>query len=221
MQVGSKNIMNGYEMRGVKIKSVHAAQDLDVTVASNLKVSQQCDDSVRKVNRMMSLIERKFSFKNKNVVLPFYNIICIAILYYEYAVQFSSPHHEKDIVVLEGVQRTATKTIPPLRNKPYEERLPHLNLFPPGRPSLRGKLIECFKIQTGFTKLFVMDDSTRSRNNGAELRYTQVHSDCTKFFFTNAVVRDWKRLPLSAVQCNATASFKNNLDRCLRHLNVH
>ncbi len=42
--------------------------------------------------------------------------------------------------------------------------------------------------------MFVMNDSTRTRNNGAKLKCRQVHSDCTKFFFTNAVVRDWIRL---------------------------
>ncbi len=143
----------------------------------------------------------------------------------QYAVQFWSPNHAKDIPKL-GVQRRATKMIPSLRNKPYEERLPHLNLFSLAKRRLRGKLIERFKILNGFTnvdptKLFVMNDSTRTRNNSAKLKCRQVHSDCTKFFFTNAVVRDWNRLSPSVVQCNSTASLKNNLDRYLLHFNVH
>ncbi len=40
LQVGSRNIMNEYEMRGVKIKSLHSVKDLGVTVTSNLKFSQ-------------------------------------------------------------------------------------------------------------------------------------------------------------------------------------
>ncbi len=140
--------------------------------------------------------------------------------------QFWSPHHAKDIVKLEGVQRRATKMIPSLRNKPYEERLAYLNLFSLEKRRLRGQLIECFKILNGFTnvdasKLFMMDDTTRTRNNGAKLKCKQVHSDCTKFFFTNAVVRDWNKLPPSVVQSNSIDSFKNNLDRYLLHLNVH
>ncbi len=43
--------------------------------------------------------------------------------------QFWSPHHAKDIAKLEAVQRRATKMIPSLRNKSYEERLARLNLF--------------------------------------------------------------------------------------------
>ncbi len=115
--------------------------------------------------------------------------------------------------------------IPSLRNKPYEKRLSHLNLFALVKRRPRGKLIDCFKILNGFTnvdltKLFVMDDSTRTRNDGAKLKCRQVNSDCTKFFFTNAVVRDWNRLPPSVVQCNSIASFKNNLDRYFLHLHL-
>ncbi len=143
----------------------------------------------------------------------------------EYAVQYLFPRHAKDIVKL-SVQRRATKMILSLHNKPYEERLPQLNLFSLEKRRRRGKLIECFKTLNCFTnvdptKLFEIDEATRTRNNGARLKCRQVHLDCTKFFFTNAVVRDWNKLPSSAAQCNSIASFKNNLDRCLLHLNVH
>ncbi len=59
LQVGSRNIKNDHEMRGVKIKSVHSVQDLGVTVTSNLKFSQQGNESLKKANRMMAWIKRK------------------------------------------------------------------------------------------------------------------------------------------------------------------
>ncbi len=102
-------------------------------------------------------------------------------------------HHVKDIAKL-GVQRRATRMIPSLRNKPYEERLSLLNLFSLEKRRLRGKVIECFKLLNGFT---IVDDSSRTKNNGAKLKCKQVNSDCAKYSFTNAVVRDWNRLPPS------------------------
>ncbi len=48
LQVGSRNIKKDYEMCGVKIKSVHSVKDHGVTVVSNLKFSQQCNESVKK-----------------------------------------------------------------------------------------------------------------------------------------------------------------------------
>ncbi len=88
---------------------------------------------------------------------------------------------------------------------------------------LQGKLIECFKILNSFTSvdLFVTDDSTQTRNNGAKLKCIRVHSDYRKFFYTNAVIWDWNRLPSSPVQCNSIVSFKNNLHHHLLHLSVH
>ncbi len=55
-------------MCGVKIKSVPSVKDLGVTVASNLKVSQQYE-SVKKANRIRGLIDRNLSSKNKTLLL--------------------------------------------------------------------------------------------------------------------------------------------------------
>ncbi len=114
---------------------------------------------------------------------------------------------------LEGVQRRATKMIPSLRKKSYEERLSTVNMFSLEKRHLRGNLIECFKILNGFTnvnrsKLFMIDDTLRTRNNGIKLKCRQVNTDCTKFFFINVVVREWNKLPPSVVQCSTIDSFQ-------------
>ncbi len=111
--------------------------------------------------RMLCFVNRNFSFKNKDIMLPMY--ISLVRSHLEYAVQFWSPHHAKDMAKLEAVQRRATKMIPSLRKKSYEERLARLDLFSLEKRRLRGKLIECFKILKGFTnvdanKLFSVDD---------------------------------------------------------------
>ena len=142
---------------------------------------------------MLGFINRNLSFKNKDIILPLYTSLVRPHL--EYAVQFWSPHHAKDIAKLEAVQRRATKMITTLRTLPYEERLARLNLFSLEKRPLRGKLIESFKILKGFTnvdasKLFSIDNSSRTRNNGLKLRCKQVQLDSTKFFFTSDVVRE-------------------------------
>ncbi len=53
LKVGSRDIKNDYEMRGVKIKNVYLVNDLGVSVMCNLRFSQQCNESVTKANRMM------------------------------------------------------------------------------------------------------------------------------------------------------------------------
>ncbi len=63
LQVGSRNRKKeDHEICGVNIKSVHSAKDLGVTVSS-FSISAT---SLLKTTRMMRLIKRNFSFKNKD-----------------------------------------------------------------------------------------------------------------------------------------------------------
>ena len=50
---GEVRIKFDYEMNGTKLESVQCVKDLGVTIASNLKFSQQCKDAAGKLNRML------------------------------------------------------------------------------------------------------------------------------------------------------------------------
>ncbi len=63
LQVGSRNIKNDYEMCDIKIKSVHSVKDLGVTAASNLMFSQQCNESVKKANRVKGMMRKNSRIK--------------------------------------------------------------------------------------------------------------------------------------------------------------
>ena len=63
------------------------------------------------------------------------------------------PHFQKDIDLLEGVQRRATKLIPDLKDRSYEDRLRCLNLTTLKTRRIRGDLIEVFKIFRGLENL--------------------------------------------------------------------
>ncbi len=95
-----------------------------------------------------------------------------------------------------------------------------VHLFSLEKRRLRGKIFECFKILKGFTnvdasKMFLIDNTSRTRSNGVKLRCKHVQLDCNKFFFTNDVAREWNKLPPSVVQCDTVNSFKNKLDHHL------
>ncbi len=72
LQVGTRNKKFQYEMNGTILKSVQFVKDLGITIALSLKFSQQCKDAAGKANRMLGFINRNFSFKNKDVILPLY-----------------------------------------------------------------------------------------------------------------------------------------------------
>ncbi len=167
---------------------------------------------------MLGFKNRNFSFKNKDVLLPLY--ISFVRLHLEYALQFFSPPHVKDIVRLEALLQRTTKMITSLRNKSYEDRLAQLNLCSLEKRRLRGKNIERFEILKVFTKvdankMFSIDNTSRTRTDGVKLRCKQVQLDCTKFFFTNDVVKEWNKFPPLVVQCDTISSFNNKLDHHL------
>ncbi len=70
LHVDTRNQKFDYEMNGIKLDSVQCIKDLGVSIASNLKFSQQCKDVTSKANRMLDFINMNFSFKNKDIILP-------------------------------------------------------------------------------------------------------------------------------------------------------
>ncbi len=97
-------------MSGVKLESAQCVINLGVTIASNLKFSHHCKGAAGKANSMLDFINVKYSFKNKDIILPLnINLIRPRL---EYAVQFWSPHLAKHIAKLEAVQRTGYEDEP-------------------------------------------------------------------------------------------------------------
>ncbi len=73
-------------MNGVKLDSVQCVRDLGIPIASNLKLSRQCKAAATKANRMLGFINRNFSCKNKDIILPLY--ISLVRPHQKFAVQF-------------------------------------------------------------------------------------------------------------------------------------
>ncbi len=66
------------------MNGVQRVKDVGVTIASSLKFSEQCKEAAGNANRMMGFINRIFSFKNKDAILPLY--IRLVRPYLKYAV---------------------------------------------------------------------------------------------------------------------------------------
>ena len=70
---------------------------------------------------MLGYIARSMEYTSKEVILPLYNTLVRPHL--KYSVQFEGPHYKKDILVLEKVQRRATRLIPSIRDGSYDAYL--------------------------------------------------------------------------------------------------
>ena len=123
---------------------------------------------------------------------------------------------------LERVQRRATKLIPNIRNKSYENRLKSLNMFSLKKRRLRGDLIQAFKILKGIDDIRVENvftlNTNQTRNNGLKLSGRRFNGEVGRNNFVNRVVNEWNKLPAEAIKCNTVQSFKIHLDKHLKDM---
>lgn len=218
LHIGYRNEKATYIMDGNKLKNSNSEKDLGVTIASNLKPSQQCSEVVKKANKLVGFIGRSIEYKSKATIITLYNSLVRPIM--EYCVQAWCPYYHKDIDKLERVQRRVTKLIPSLRNKSYEDRLKELDLFSLQHRRLRGDLIQVFKIIKGidnmdYSKYFSIDRTGYTRGNGCKIIGKTFISNESKHFFFNRIVNLWNGLPRNVVECNTVDTFKLHLDKYL------
>ncbi|PKU43605.1 reverse hypothetical protein [Limosa lapponica baueri] len=107
----------------------------------------------------------------------------------EYYIQLWGPQHNKDMDLLEQVQRRATKVIRGPGHLSYEDRLRELGLFSLEKRRLQGDLIAAFQyLKRAYKKAgeghFIRASSDRMKGNGFKMEEGRFRLDIRKKFFT-------------------------------------
>ena len=98
----------------------------------------------------MGTIRRNFKYLNYQTLKT---IFCAHVrIYLEYANLFWSPNRKKDIVLIESVQKKATKFLPGMIGLTYEQRLRKINLPTLSYRRLRDPWLRLTKYLTPTTK---------------------------------------------------------------------
>ena len=138
----------------------------------------------------------------------------------DYCAQAWCPYLRKDIDLLEGVQRRATKMIDGLHNLPYQERLRILNLTTLEIRRLRGDMLQVFKILHGIDIVNVDDFFVRSqselRGHDFKLFKQRFNTNTGKHMFSNRVVDYWNSLPQDVVSSTTVLNFKVKIDQLIK-----
>ena len=115
------------------------------------KSTEQCVAAAKKANSILGMIKRNIIWKSKEIIVTLYKSLVRPRL--EYCVQAWCPYLQKDIDLLERVQRRATKMISGYGKHSYETRLKLTGLPSLSSRRIRGDLIEVFKLIKGFDKV--------------------------------------------------------------------
>ncbi|KAJ3663463.1 hypothetical protein Zmor_007722 [Zophobas morio] len=134
----------------------------------------------------------------------------------EFANYIWSPILQRDIELLESVQRRATR-IPFGRIRPqYADRLVMMGLPTLSNRRKRGDLILTFRAlkdpQSPIRHLFPLNTLSRTRGHCFKLVKDKFRSTVRQHFISNRVFETWNALPASIVEADTVTNFKIKFD---------
>ena len=201
-------------INGQELNKSNSERDLGVIFSNNLKWKDQTLTCVGKANQMLGMIRKGFTRLDTRLLKTLYVTFVRPLL--EFAVPVWSPYQKSDIDLLEGVQHRATRLIPSLKKKTYENRLKTLGLTTLTDRRQRGDMIQLFKIFNNIDKLETKDKIELQNNQTRGHRF-KYYKEITKQaqrenFFFNRSANLWNSLPIEVVDAESVNSFKAGLD---------
>ena len=110
MHLGRQNPRQNYTMGGTTLATTTSEKDLGVYVDTELTFEKHIETVVNQANRMLGLIRRSYTYLDSQSLLKLYTSLVRPTL--EYANAAWTPILRRDQILLENVQRRATKLIP-------------------------------------------------------------------------------------------------------------
>ena len=223
MHCGRNNPKHRYNIGGETLKVVESEKDIGVTITSNLKPSQQCQEATGRARCELGKISKCFHFRDKKVFLRLYMQFVRPHL--EFSASVWSPWNQTDIDLLENVQKQAIRMISGLRSTSYEDKLKEIGLWTLEKRRRMFDMVQVYKIlndvgniDVSISKISVDANqriSTRSQSDPLNLVKKRNSLDIRKYFFTERVVDIWNKLPSKDKHAPTLRIFKYKSKKCL------
>ena len=207
---------HAYTLGGTVLEHVFREKDLGVIIDSELSFEEHISNQIKKSNSILGLIRRSFSHLSPKSFRQLY--ISFVRPHLEYAHSVWSPHSLKQIRLIEGVQRRATRMVESCRNLSYPERLDQINMPTLDFRRKVGDMVEVYK------HLHYYDQSVIPKRFKFRTRPNRKHKfelqrnfgkDGTKGIQTNSFyfrsVKPWNDLSRDVVESPSVLVFKRRL----------
>ena len=215
LSAASGSLRTSTSRNSIEFDRVRKTRDLGVIVTADFKWAEQCAAAAQRARGELFRLKSVLSCRRPGVFIPMYKAIVRPHL--EYCVQAWNPYYQKDIQLLEKVQKLATRMVEGQKGKSYDSRLKDLGLFSLVRRRLRGDLIETFKTLKGLNGLersdfFELAPTLGTRGHTLKLRKGHTRLLARSNFFSVRVVNMWNKLPEGLLASCSVEAFKRGLD---------
>ena len=170
---------------------------------------------MKKANQVLGILKKTYYTRDAKTIACLYKAMVRPHL--EYGNTIWGPFYKGDIKLVESVQRRATKIIPELRDKPYEERLRKLRLPSLTHRRRRGDMIQMYKVVKGIvridmSKFFSLSPLSHTRGHSFKMFRSHAVKVPRTNSFSQRVIKDWNCLPSKIVNAPTLDYFKALLD---------
>jgi ribonuclease P/MRP protein subunit RPP40 len=180
LHIGNTNPKHTYRINGKELASFDNYRDLGVTVSFDLSWSNHILKITKKANSMLFLLNKVFRKSSPPIFVKLYKTYVRPVL--EYANCFWTPVLQRDIQLLESVQRRATR-VPFGRSRPqYTARLSLMGIPSLSARRVRGDLLVVFRAlsseQSPIRHLFTLHEEGRTRGHSLKLLKDRFFDNC-------------------------------------------
>ena len=222
-----KNINQKYKytLGEVELQHVPREKDLGVIFDTSLTFEEHIQTQVKKANSIIGLIKRSFSTLSPISFRKLYTSFVRPHL--EYAQAIWSPRLQKNVNLVEGAQRRASKIVEGCKNLSYPERLQLIDLLSLKDRRMMSDMTEVYKHLHYYDATIMPDrfsgkerpcrkhDFELQRNFGNDgFRGIQTNS----YYFRT--VKTWNELPKDVVNSPTISIFKKRLSSLCKEQSV-
>ena len=227
LHLGVSNNEYNYKMEHLNeitlLQSATEEKDLGVIIDNKLQFDQHIGSIVRKSNIVLGLMKRNFKYMNEDIFVKLYKTLVRPLV--EYASPVWNPKKIKNVKLLEGIQRRATKLVAQVKDLPYPLRLQKLNLTTLEYRRKRNDIIEVFKIFEGYNdvnykKFFDQPVASITRGHKYKITKNRCNTNIRQNFFTNRIIKTWNNLPENIINSESIETFKTRLERFWANLSI-